>query len=99
MILLPFLGVALAFALLWPSIAKEKVLQKCERLEEEAPFVHICHCKECGYNGRISLARNGNYNRILRQIVWECPQCGKIMWNDSVECVLREYEEEIRHCR
>lgn len=96
MILLQFLGVFLMFGLfalafLGPLIAKEMVIQKLEKEEEKSPFVHICRCEECGYNGRISPARNRRYIEFLKQIVWECPKCGEIIWHHRVKYVLREH--------
>lgn len=98
MILLQFLGAALmagllVFAFLWPWIAEEIITRKGEKKEEKSPYVYICHCEKCGYNGRISFARNGRYNEILRKNVWECPKCGEAIWQDRVKYTLREYAE------
>lgn len=86
-----------AFAFSWPWIAEEIIIRKHEKKEEKAPYLRICYCRNCGYNGRISLARNANYNRFLQDVVWHCPQCGKIiLWNSEIKYVRREYAEELQ---
>lgn len=80
----------------WPWIAEEMVIRKHEKAEENESMVDICHCEKCGYVGCISFARNGSWNEILDEAVWDCPKCGADIWDDQVECVWRdEVEAEI----
>lgn len=84
----------------WPWIANEIITRKHEKEEENDSMVDICHCKKCGYVGRISFARNGSWNDILGEAVWDCPKCGADIRDDQVERVWRdEVENEIKRIK
>lgn len=74
----------------WPWVAEEIITRQHEKEEENESTVDICHCEKCGYVGRISFARNGSWNEILDEAVWNCPKCGADIWDDQVECVWRD---------
>lgn len=87
------------FAFFWPWIAEEIITREHEKEEKNDPFVHICHCEECGYTGRISLARNGRWSRVLDQVAWNCPNCGNHLWDkEDVKLVWRDEEEKEIEC-
>lgn len=77
----------------WPWIAEEMITRKHEKEEENESMVDICHCEKCGYVGRISFARNGSWDEILDEAVWDCPKCGADIWDDQVEHVWRDEED------
>lgn len=78
----------------WPWIAEEMIIRKREKEEENDDMVYICHCEKCGYTGRISLTRYGHWNRILGEVVWNCPNCGNCLWDEEdVKLVWRDEEE------
>lgn len=79
--------------LLW--IAEKMTTRKHGKKEENDAIVNICHCKKCGYVGRISFARNGYWSRKVKETYWNCPNCGNILWDEvDVKSVWRDEEEK-----
>lgn len=84
----------------FPWIAEESITRKLEKEEQSESTVDICRCEKCGYVGRISFARNGSWNEILDEAVWDCPKCGADIWDDQVKHVWRdEADAEIENLK